>query len=420
MTNMRSVRYTTVLGSPYERGFQSGKHFAGSLRNRITSILPRLEDTILAEQIRDVMRLVKKVFPDYYQEIVGRAAGAGIPLVAYEALMCPELLGEETGCSTIVYRQPDGSVILSHNEDDDYTPDNFMITRVTLPDGSWFVTNDPDKMPFGNGFSWNSHGIVKTINYTHAIEHDLKELPRYFLQRHISEATSLNDFIDRCNISPCASGFHAIALDINSNVAISVEVCNSKISVKTIQDRFCHANHFIHPEICGSQVYVDSVSNSPQRQAIMNQWLDINTQIGREDIRRFLMNDEELFATINEPYITVVNFTVDTSSKEIILRFFLSNQKHSLEFASFNPMDVPYTCGEREANWTKDRVEHISKEDAAKIISGQVNIPSIEYYGKMPIYESIKKLNDIIAKQHPDFSQRRYVHIPGSNCAIGC
>ena len=36
-----------------------------------------------------------------------------------------------------------------------------------IDDNNWFVTNDMYNMPFGNGISWNSYGIVKTINYCH-------------------------------------------------------------------------------------------------------------------------------------------------------------------------------------------------------------------------------------------------------------
>ena len=48
-------------------------------------------------------------------------------------------------------------------------------------------------MPYGNGPSWNTYGLVKTINYLHDEDHEITHLPRYFAQRHISEATSLDD-----------------------------------------------------------------------------------------------------------------------------------------------------------------------------------------------------------------------------------
>ena len=51
-------------------------------------------------------------------------------------------------------------------------------------------------MPFGNGVSWNSYGIVKTINYCHDEVKNLDNYPRYFLQRHISEAKSIEQLIN--------------------------------------------------------------------------------------------------------------------------------------------------------------------------------------------------------------------------------
>lgn len=326
---MNKVRYTTVKGNPYERGYYSGKFFKNSLFNRIRQIQPILEDKNIMEQVRKTMTLVKKCFPYYYQEIIGRADGAGVKPQFYEALMCPEILGEETGCSTLVYRKPDGSVILSHNEDDDYTNNNFMITKVILNEGSWFITNDPDKMPFGNGFSWNSHGIFKSINYTHAIKHMIGEVPRYFIQRHITEANSISDFISRCKETQCASGFHATVIDVKTNAAVSVEVCNNKVSTKQIENHYCHANHFVHPEIAKGKIFIDSDSNSLERQTKMEQWLQINkANIDKERITNFLLRDVDLFMNSDAKILTVANITVDTSEKDITIRYF-SGETHS-------------------------------------------------------------------------------------------
>jgi hypothetical protein len=53
--------------------------------------------------------------------------------------------------------------------------------------------------------SWNSYGIVKTINYCHDENINLDNYPRYFAQRHLTEAKSIDDLIMRCQGMSVAS-----------------------------------------------------------------------------------------------------------------------------------------------------------------------------------------------------------------------
>jgi hypothetical protein len=71
--------------------------------------------------------------------------------------------------------------------------------------------------------SWNSYGIVKTVNYCHDEDINLDNLPRYFSQRHLTEAKSIDEMISRCKEMKVASGFHINAIDINNNIAVSIE-----------------------------------------------------------------------------------------------------------------------------------------------------------------------------------------------------
>ena len=74
----------------------------------------------------------------------------------------------------------------------------------------------------------------------------MNNYPRYFLQRHISEAKSIEDLINRCKEMNVASGFHVNAIDINDNIAVSIEVYSNGVNVEYINDYYIHSNHFIH------------------------------------------------------------------------------------------------------------------------------------------------------------------------------
>lgn len=234
--------------SPYESGKASGEYFKDILTPEFikkTEIINH--DKSLMEKCSLILGRLHDEFPVYYEETKGKADGLGLELINYFSALCPELMGAYQDCCTsIITRKENGSFVLCHNEDDVYIKGNLCFSKVSYGDESWFITNDMYNMPFGNGVSLNSHGIFKSINFCYDENINTDNLPRYFAQRHISEAESISDFISRCTQIDTASGFHAIAIDINKNIAVSVEVYSDGIDVEYINDTYVHTNHFIH------------------------------------------------------------------------------------------------------------------------------------------------------------------------------
>lgn len=330
-------KFIEVSGKPYERGYQTGTVFRAVLRKNLAKYQEQLGDSNLYKQMKIIEGKVAHVFPDYHQEVCGRADGAGVERDLYFLLMCPELINEGVGCTTVVYRKPDGTYLLSHNEDDVDEPGNACLTKCHTSKG-WFVTYDYFNMPFGNAFSWNSSGIVKTINYCFPHQENLTGIPRYFLQRHISEATSLEDFVQRCQISGRASGYHAIALDVRQNKAISVEVTANDFSIEEIDNYYLHTNHYLHPKICQGRVWVSPGSTSTFRlekaSSLLQGKLKNNTQpLSLAELKKILEyrgNDYEdsILAIQGEPNFTCANISLDTARKEeIYLEFYTTKEK---------------------------------------------------------------------------------------------
>ena len=216
--------------SPYENGNISGDYFKKNVIIDLENINNALLDSNIKDKIMYQFNNLKNEYSKYYDEIIGKADGLEIDRLTYFAIMCPEITDINfEHCTTIMCKKDNGSFIISHNEDDDYIEGNFCLSKVKIDSDNWFVTNDMYNMPFGNGISWNSYGIVKTINYCHDDNVCINNYPRYFLQRHISEATSIDDLIKRCKEMKVASGFHVNAIDINNNVAVSIEVYSDSI-----------------------------------------------------------------------------------------------------------------------------------------------------------------------------------------------
>lgn len=314
--------FLQLKGTAYERGFASGTYFKSNVNLDIFKNTPLQNHPELKDKCSSLMNKLKQEYPVYYEETIGKADGLGIDRLDYFSLMCPELFsfGFEH-CTTIIAKKDNGHFILSHNEDDRYVDGNFCMSKVYLDDQRWFVTNDMINMPFGNGISYNSDGLVKTINYTHEINVMPDYLPRYFGQRHISEASSLDDLIKRCKEMKTASGFHVTALDINTLKAVSIEVYPETISIIEIDDLYIHTNHYIHHKHLLNPA-TDAGSNSIFRLNKASELMK-NTLRTVDSIKEVLHYrspenrfDNSILQTHDDPYITLFNFTVDTEHKD--------------------------------------------------------------------------------------------------------
>ncbi|MBR5290452.1 MAG: hypothetical protein IKU28_05615 [Erysipelotrichaceae bacterium] len=319
---------TTILTlnqTPYENGKASGEYFKSVLNPEILKDTPLKKRPELKEKCIHMMHRLQKEYPDYYDETIGKADGLGMDRIEYFSIMCPELFnfGFEH-CTTIITKKENGHFVLSHNEDDNYIEQNFCLSKVYTDEQNWFMTNDMFNMPFGNGISYNSHGIIKTINYTHEEDVHPDELPRYYGQRHISEASSLDDLIERCKEMKTGSGFHVTAIDTNTLKAISVEVYPDSISIIPVENWYVHTNHYIHNQHKDNPK-TDKGSNSIFRlhkalELIQDaeKTVDSIKQIlnYRSSENRF---DNSILQTTDDPYITLFNFTVDTETLDYVL-----------------------------------------------------------------------------------------------------
>ena len=323
----------------YENGKISGEYFKDRISLNLKNINNILKDNNIKNKIIHHFDKLKEEYPNYYDETIGKADGLGIDKLVYFAIMCPEISDINfEHCTTIICKKGNGKFIISHNEDDDYVKDNFCLSKVRIDDNNWFVTNDMYNMPFGNGISWNSFGIVKTINYCHNENTNVSDYSRYYLQRHISEAKSIDDLIKRCKDMKVASGFHVNAIDINNNVAVSIEVYTDGIDVEYINNYYIHTNHFIHKNYLENQS-TDNGSNSIFRLSKSEQLFkmtnrDLNSIKNILDYRsKDNKFDSSILQTMDDPYITLFNFSFDTEFENIIyLNSYTNNEQLELNY----------------------------------------------------------------------------------------
>lgn len=333
---------TTILTlnkTSYENGKTSGQYFKSVLNPEILKDTPLKKRPELKEKCIHMMHKLQKEYPDYYEETIGKADGLEMDHIDYFSIMCPELFnfGFEH-CTTIITNKDNGHFILSHNEDDNYIEHNFCLSKVYTDEHNWFMTNDMYNMPFGNGISYNSHGIIKTINYTHEEDIYPDELPRYYGQRYISEAESLEDLIKRCQTMKTASGFHVTAIDTNTLKAVSIEVYPDSISIIPVDNWYVHTNHYIH-NTHKDNPKTDEGSNSIFRLHKAQQLIQ-HAEKTTDSIRQVLNYrspenrfDNSILQTTDDPYITLFNFTVDTEHLDHVkLNVKITNETIELEY----------------------------------------------------------------------------------------
>lgn len=326
--------------SPYQNGKISGEYFKKNVKIDIENIKIKIDKNIeIKEKIEEQFNNLKLTFPKYYDEVIGKADGLGIEHIIYFAMLCPEIMNLNLEhCTTIICKKNNGKFIISHNEDDKYMEGNFCLSKVKIDDDNWFITNDMYNMPFGNGVSWNSYGILKTINYCHDDDTNINYIPRYFSQRHISEAKSINDLIKRCKEMKVASGYNVNAIDTKNNIAVSIEVHNDNIDVEYIKDSYVHTNHFIHGQYIFKQV-TDNGSNSIFRFDIAKKMLhrfnkdieEINKILEYRSVENKFFNS--ILQTKEDPYETIFNISYDVeNSSKVFLKIYAMNENFILDY----------------------------------------------------------------------------------------
>jgi len=324
--------------TPYENGKKSGEFFQAPIRNTVRRYEQLIKDEKIWRKCSVILDKLKAEYPAYYEEFMGKSDGAKVDYKAYFAMMCPEILNISCNCTTITCKKENGSFLISHNEDDDYVENNFCISKINFSSG-WLATNDTYNMPFGNGFSWNSFGIVKTINYCHEPNIIEENLPRYFSQRHVSEAGSIEDLIKRCNELRPASGYHMNALDVNRNIAVSIEVYPDSVNVEFIDDSYVHTNHYLHKR------YWNDLEIAPGNNSLfrLEKAWEMFHQLQDRNIERIKSildyrdeNDNyeySIFQTRDDPYMTLVNFSFDMDDKDaVFIDAYVNNEKLKLNY----------------------------------------------------------------------------------------
>lgn len=117
-------------GTYYENGKKSGEYFKNRVDIDTEKVNKILENERIRNKVFNQLINLKRKYPNFYEEVVGKSLGLGLDLLTYFAILCPEITDINfEHCTTITCKKDDENFIISHNEDDDYIEGNFCLAK---------------------------------------------------------------------------------------------------------------------------------------------------------------------------------------------------------------------------------------------------------------------------------------------------
>jgi predicted choloylglycine hydrolase len=257
--------------------------------------LKRFVDCDKAGRAAPFIKSLDLHFPEYLEELVGMARGAEVDFdLLFLLNLNPELSAfmlraKEENCSTVMAVQ-NGRIILAHNEDgsEHYLGLMFLL-KAGLPSGNeCLALCYPGIIP-GNGPSINSSGVVHTCNYIGGRDCQTG-VPRYFIDRALLDARSLDEAIALCSHNFRAYSEAHNLVSIAEQRAVMVESSARKVLVREVNGVIARTNHFIFPEMQKDPEFASYIKRSAPRLEALKAALDKfqGRQISTESIRRSL------------------------------------------------------------------------------------------------------------------------------------
>ncbi|XP_014507632.1 uncharacterized protein LOC106767290 isoform X2 [Vigna radiata var. radiata] len=275
----------------YEMGLLIGQRFSKLIRSRVAT------DLILQNHLRPfalghtphsesllkaLFHANKTKFPTYWDELLGTAAGSGVPLldillINFRKEILPFIPKEgakgptmdtSDDCSDVVV-VGESMAIVAHNEDANVAlVGHTYLIKGILPDGLFFVGYTyAGELP-SCAFGFNSHGLAFTLDSVPPAEDEIVAggIGRNFISRDLLEAASMDDALSRIQGSEVSVGHSYNLIETKTRRIFNVETASrNRISIYEVGKKpFFHANMYLHLPI--NQVH-DENSMSRQKRA---------------------------------------------------------------------------------------------------------------------------------------------------------
>lgn len=333
--NFKKLYIDKVEGNLYTRSFKLGKIYKEDIQRNCKNISHLLNDT----KINDILNIVKskleKLYPEYVQEVYGKADGAEVDRYSYLLYICYEIYTERERCTDVIIKLNNNKIIGGHNEDGPYSLNNTGLIKYITNYGYFCEYYCNDALP-GSTFSWNSHGLIFTCNYIYIKNKNQYGIPTWFILRNLIECKSIEEVLEKLNIEDAASGCNVNIIDTNTKRAYSIEWRLNNLDILEITDKFAHSNHLTRKEV-GLSI-AENDSNSKFRLEKSKELLNKIKINNKEDILKILQFHTEDFKSSirnmiieDDNSITAATFIYNTD-RELIIHSYLDNQIYAIDY----------------------------------------------------------------------------------------
>ncbi|CAN1254218.1 hypothetical protein LINPERPRIM_LOCUS8571 [Linum perenne] len=272
----------------YQMGLLIGKRFGNMIRSRLSTDLILQNQLLPFAQTPQGQHLIttlsennKNKFPRYWDELLGTAAGSGVPVLDVilinfrkeilpflpKTVSTPYYLDTPDDCSDVLVVS-DSWAIATHNEDANIAlVGHTYLIKAKLQNGLVFLGYTyAGELP-SCAFGFNTHGLAFTLNSVPPSEHEIVKggIGRNFVSRDLLEATSMTDAL--------------------KNVETASKKRVSVYEVGSIP--FFHANMYLHLQV--DQVQDDNSKSRQERAAVLQKRSkeDFLSILGDMEAKRF-------------------------------------------------------------------------------------------------------------------------------------
>ena len=255
-----------ISGSYREAGRDYGETYAADIERQIAAYEPVFDllgmgSEAVAQRAQEyVLPATEHAFPDYLDELRGRAEGAGVAFRHLFSLSCIEEIWSWVGpekmreleelarshnpgghCTTFALRSG-GRTLIGHNEDWSAVDlDTTMLVHdVTVPNGTRFLS-----LQFVGLLPWsglNSHGLAITANTLLATDATAGAANAFVLRR-LLESRSLEEVWDRVRMPSRGLGTYVLAADARGR-AWAMETSARGAACRPVEVWTAETNHF--------------------------------------------------------------------------------------------------------------------------------------------------------------------------------
>jgi len=354
VTNTTMPSYYAVGESAYELGRSIGIQQKEAFQELIKAddsllkiLVPWMEAHM--DQYNQFCEANKKAYPDIFEEVRGIAAGAEIEENYTILLMLrPEIealnkSGYSDNCFDIINNPSVGDendvAFIAHNEDwtPAYKPFGFVLHEempFSTTGAQHIVAFTYPASPVGFTFGYNDYGVVTSCNGLNPIPCRPGKLGRYFINRDVLAATSMDDAIDRLKKAApeSALGFGMSIGMVGMHKMYHVEMApynpndpNSKdgyVDVIEIKkgDSYLHSNSYTHSFFSRINQYTSNSTQhrlkragempTPKTPKLACDILGDTTDPKYPIYRHGDPNDKEELATISTAVLNLDNATI--------------------------------------------------------------------------------------------------------------